>query len=254
MIKTDRFNPQPSSFIEFHGFFSWRWGGVAMTQRPFIRPHPVEMGYPMHGQLLCSIHFLQFWDSKSWGDIGGVTGFQRYWILNLYMAHRTQTERNKRYSMLLLCRTKNYGTLRWTSTCLYVRLPFFSCKHYLRHTTNNLNIRHTHRCLLRIVPCEPRAHAGLFQTLRTENQQRTSENLLFVFFWLVVRSGLGTIGYLHQMLAIIFMNIDLLVNFPLQGDMSQQKLNCLRHDKDTLGCEHSPIPMFVSQKSPRMAT
>lgn len=50
------------------------------------------------------------------------------------------------------------------------------------------------------------------------------------------------------------MSIELLVNFPLQGDMSQQKLNCLRHDKDTLGCEHSPIPMFVSQKSPRMAT
>ena len=61
-------------------------------------------------------------------------------------------------------------------------------------------------------------------------------------------------NYIHQMLAIIFMSIDLLVNFQLQFDMSQQKLNCLRHDKDTLGCEHSPIPIFASRKSPRMAT
>ena len=78
MITTDRFNPHLSLFIEFPGCFSWRRGEVAMTQRPFIRPHPVEMGYPMHGQLLCSIHFLQFWDSKSWGDIGG-SQVQRYW-------------------------------------------------------------------------------------------------------------------------------------------------------------------------------
>ena len=137
-----------------------------------------------------------------------------------------------------------------------MRLRFFSCKHYLRRTPNNLNIRHTHNCLLRIVSREPRAHAGLFQTLRTENQQRTSA--MKGCFRLVVRSGLGIydwiIIYLHQMLAIIFMSIDLLVNFQLEGDMSQQKLNCLRHDKDTLGCEHSPIPILASRKSPRMAT
>ena len=141
-----------------------------------------------------------FGDSKSWG---GHRGHRVPTLLT-----RTETERNKPYS---------YVEQKTAVLCdEHPHVPSCVCVSFLASTTSDVcqTIKTSatpHKCLLRIVPCEPRAHAGLFQTLRTENQQRTSA--MKGCFRLVVRSGLYNIyiylyiwldNYLHQMLAIIF--------------------------------------------------
>ena len=90
MITTDRFNPHPSLFIEFHGILFLTRGG----KLPWLSDHssvPIRWRWGTR----CTANFSAASTSCSFGTrkVGGVTGSQ-----GSYIAHRTQTERNKPYS------------------------------------------------------------------------------------------------------------------------------------------------------------